>query len=173
MEEKFVPSNTQEELAKAIASFDESFASRSFSGRHPELGKMVNCQVCSLRHRSSQVCHQRHVVNLTPPEGLTDLTRFQVLGRKQFEGKRVNPHYSTKRQQLLQRTIELYPLHDGMYASTEQFTVEQVTMHAARREARESLEKERSDKRSALQSAQHRSRRINRGLLEGNSRIHR
>lgn len=29
---------------------------RSFSGRNPELGKMINCGRCSLRHRSTQ-CH--------------------------------------------------------------------------------------------------------------------
>jgi hypothetical protein len=169
----FLASNTPEQVAKAVSEFAESFASRSFSQRHPELGRMLNCAVCSLRHRSSQICHQRHVVQLVPPDGLTGLTRFQVMGRAAFAKKRINPHYSKKRQQLLQRTIELYPLHEGMYASTEKYSAELVAMHAARREARESLEKMRAEKRSIRQSAKHRSRRINRGLIQGNSRIHR
>ena len=29
----------------------EAIKQRSFSGRHPDLGKMINCQFCRLRHR--------------------------------------------------------------------------------------------------------------------------
>jgi hypothetical protein len=28
--------------------------SRSYSERHPELGKMINCQFCGLRHRQNE-----------------------------------------------------------------------------------------------------------------------
>jgi hypothetical protein len=34
--------------------------SRSFSGRHPELGKMIKCQICGTRHRSSKICKFRY-----------------------------------------------------------------------------------------------------------------
>jgi hypothetical protein len=161
------------ELNKAIEEYLTDFESKSFSGRHPELGKMVNCPVCSLRHRSVHVCTQRHVVELTPPDGLTGLTKFQVLGRAAFKKKRVKPHYSKKRLQLLQRTIERFPLHNGMWASTEEKSAELVAMQVARREARADLADVRRAVRKEKQSAQHRSRRINRGLLQGNSRIHR
>ena len=169
------------ELQKAIDKFRADHKNKSFSQRNLALGKMINCAVCDRRHRSSQVCVQRFAVNkktnqtmeLRPPDGLTDLTKFQVLGRKQFAGKRINPHYSKKRLQLIQRVIELYPHHEGIWPTMHGKPAELVAMHMARREAREALSRERNEKRSQKQSAQHRSRRINRGLLQGNSRIHR
>jgi len=162
------------EVQKAIEHFRQEFKNRSFAGRHPELGKMIKCGVCNRRHRSSEVCHQRfakervkhqHLIRsgeLTPPEGLTELTKFQVLGRATFAKKRAKPHYSKKRLQLVQRTIELYPLHEGIWPSTETKSAEMVAMQVARREARAELEKKRHNKRSALQDIQHRSRKINR-----------
>lgn len=157
------------EVQKAIEKFRKEFADRSFSQRHPELGRMINCAVCFLRHRSSQVCHQRFVKELTPPEGLTGLTKFQLLGRAAFAKKRIKPHYSKKRLQLVQRTVELYPVHSGIWPSTPEKSVEVVTMQMARREAREGLEKEYAVKRARLQDAQYRNRRINHGLVPGNS----
>lgn len=45
------------------AASDQALAeikNRSFSGRHPELGKMIKCQVCGLRHRKNErVCKQK------------------------------------------------------------------------------------------------------------------
>lgn len=158
------------ELQKVVADFLEKQAEKSFSQRHPELGKMKNCRICDRRHRSSQICHQRFIVELKPPEHMTELTPFQVFGKAAFAKKRIKPHYSKKRLQLLQKTIELYPLHDGLWPSTEEKSREMVTMQMARREAREFLECKRNEKRARLQDVQHRSRRVNRGLLEGNSR---
>lgn len=170
---KVVSGKFKVELDKAVAEFLEDHKSKSFSQRHPELGKMIKCQVCLLRHRSSKVCEQRHVVALTPPEGLTSLTKFQILGRAAFKKKRVKPHYSKKRLQLVQRTIERFPLHVGLWPSTAEKTAEFVAMQVARREARADLLEIRQAARKTKQSIQHRSRRINRGLLQGNSRIHR
>jgi hypothetical protein len=46
------------ELDTAIAEFEERRHGLSFSGRHPELGKMIKCDGCGLRHRSS-IHHER------------------------------------------------------------------------------------------------------------------
>lgn len=165
--------NQNETLTKAVAEFTKAQEAKSFSGRHPELGKMVNCRVCSTRHRSIHVCEQRHVVELIPPPGLTGLTKNQVVGRAAFAKKRVMPHYSKRRLQLVQLTQQLYPLHEGLWPSTETKSSEMVAMQVARRYAREELAIARRAERSEKQSARHRSRRINRGLLKGNSRIHR
>lgn len=38
---------------------EEYFSGReqkSYSGRHPEKGKMINCRVCGQRHRLSRIC---------------------------------------------------------------------------------------------------------------------
>src|SRR6266403_670506 len=87
----------QEAAAKALAEIRD----RSFSGRHPELGRMINCQFCSLRHRENErKCGQKFATNeegveygkLAPPEGLTGLTARQVLGAQRFAKKRIHPH---------------------------------------------------------------------------------
>src|ERR1700676_2905316 len=44
---------------------------RSYSGRHPELGRMINCQFCNMRHRENErKCVQKFttVVNRGPEE---------------------------------------------------------------------------------------------------------
>ena len=158
--------NIQSEIQKVIDAFKEKYANRTFSGRHPELGKMINCPICTRRHRASQVCHQQFVKVLTPPEGLTSLTKFQIFGRAAFAKKRLRPHHSKKLLQLIQRTQELFWIHYGCWPSTETKSAEQVAMEVVRREARAALEKEYHDKRSKTQSMQHNSCRINRGLVE-------
>lgn len=56
--EKIAEEIRQEDLSKAVEKFEESFHDRSFSGRNPELGKMIKCDGCGLRHRSS-IIHER------------------------------------------------------------------------------------------------------------------
>lgn len=154
-------------LAIAIKKFKKIVSEKSFSGRHPELGKMVNCAICGLRHRSSKICQQRHVVDLKILPYLMELTPFQRHGRASFK-KRINPHYSKKRLQLLQLTRDLFLLHKGQWPSTKTKSAELVAMQMARREARELLEDRNGLRRAKLQNAQHRSRRVNNGLIPGN-----
>jgi hypothetical protein len=73
---------------------------RSYSGRHPELGRMINCQFCNLRHRENErKCVQKFttVVNRGPeekivPERTAPQTKKGVLGAKMFEKRRLRPH---------------------------------------------------------------------------------
>ena len=73
---------------------------RSFAGRHPGLGKMVNCQFCGLRHRENErKCEQvfTTVVNRGPneqivPERRALETRKGILGAARFAKKRLHPH---------------------------------------------------------------------------------
>ena len=90
MEEKF---DVNQVVTDAIAKLREDIADRSFSGRHPELGKMIKCQICGLRHRSSIVCKQRFALREDgEPVGLAAQTRKGVFGAAQFAKKRVHPH---------------------------------------------------------------------------------
>lgn len=85
----------------------KAISERSFSGRHPELGRMVNCQICGLRHRQNErKCEQKFATEtkqgeplqgeLVPPEGLTQLTKKQVYGAKLFAKRRTRPHQRPK-----------------------------------------------------------------------------
>lgn len=76
---------------KAAEDALKSIKERSFAGRNPQLGKMINCQYCGMRHRENDTllkCEQKFIKELTPPEGLTELTPHQVMGAKFFERRR-------------------------------------------------------------------------------------
>jgi hypothetical protein len=81
---------------------------RSFSGRHPELGKMIKCQVCGRRHRENERKCEQQFVQLwvdedmetgektigyatLPPEGMKFTKRMKD-GAATFKGKRLKPH---------------------------------------------------------------------------------
>lgn len=45
----------------AVKNFEKEFKRRSFSGRNPELGKMIKCALCDRRHRETQ-CHMKEQI---------------------------------------------------------------------------------------------------------------
>lgn len=91
------------ELQDAISNFRKTFSERSFSQRHPELGKMINCHVCGTRHRSAQVCEQKFVVGPVNPK--------RRYGRG--SNKRINPHWSRKDLMVVDLTRQLLPYYSG------------------------------------------------------------
>ncbi len=92
---------------------------RSFSGRHPELGKMIKCAICSRRHRSSIKCEQKfkelhieedletgekEIIYATVPK-----TRNGIVGAAAFKGKRLKPHPNRRMLQFIELVRELLP----------------------------------------------------------------
>jgi hypothetical protein len=97
---------------------DAYFAERevkSFSERHPELGKMVNCPVCLERHRSARVCVPTYAVvpDETDEQGqpvfylASQYTRKGVYGAKNFKG-RILKHRNAWGLQVLERATILF-----------------------------------------------------------------
>jgi hypothetical protein len=92
---------------------------RTFSGRHPELGKMIKCQVCLLRHRESIVCKQvfakrgglELIAGQTPEtESVVDAKRIRLLlGAKPFKGKRLHPHLNKRARLFVELVRQLVP----------------------------------------------------------------
>ncbi len=164
MEEKLV-FDVKQEVADAIAKFREDFKGLSFSGRNPQLGKMIKCQVCLKRHRSSQVCHQVFTTGThdPAPEGEKKLlvaaeTRKGILGAAKFAKQRINPHHSHKLLELVQLTQDLFPKYFGV-----QIKDPQKAMQAARGEAQKILTRKARARRRITRNKQELSRRINRG----------
>lgn len=74
------------EVRKTVENALLEIRGRSFSGRHPELGKMIKCQVCGTRHRKNErLCIQKIVVPVPA-------TRKGILGAAAFAKKRYRPH---------------------------------------------------------------------------------
>src|SRR2546423_938656 len=56
VELEIAPTQAGQDVAETVLA---EIRGRSFSGRHPELGRMIKCQVCRSRHRSSTQCEQK------------------------------------------------------------------------------------------------------------------
>lgn len=105
---------------QVIADALEAIRNRSFSGRHPELGKMINCPHCDLRHRENErKCEQRFatgrydlrdpkpllIAGQTPEtSSLKGVTARSVLGAAFFSRRRIRPH-SNRRKRALENRI--------------------------------------------------------------------
>lgn len=119
--------------------------SRSFSGRHPELGKMMKCQVCNRRHRAVQKCEQKFVelfieedietgekttVFATALQEGKKPTLKQHMGAAAFKGKRLKAHPNKRNKQLIDLVRSLIP---------DEYTPEDLTK--AQKKARRMLAK--------------------------------
>jgi len=123
-----------QEVVDAVNAALEDISSRSFSGRHPELGKMIKCQVCRLRHRESVKCQQRFVelyieedletgekktiyatamqepgTILPHQRSLHQPTIKQIVGAQSFKGHRLKPHPNKRNLQLVEQVRILLP----------------------------------------------------------------
>ena len=57
MTEEIKPVQAEQAIVEAAL---QTVHDRSFAGRNPHLGKMVNCQFCGLRHRENErQCKQK------------------------------------------------------------------------------------------------------------------
>ena len=158
-------------LCDAIARFREAQRGLSYTKRNPNLGRMVNCMVCGLRHRSVEVCEQHfHVGRYDPrPDGKklvleAPKTRNGLFGapqKRNYSDKRINPHINHRGQLLIQRVREMFPFYEAeMKPITQEESVK--VMQAARVEAKRILKYERAAAGSRKKIQQFESRRINR-----------
>lgn len=127
------PKPTAKGLVASILALEE-IKRRSFSGRHPELGRMIKCQVCRLRHRDSLKCEQKFVelwveedletgekttvyAVSAQPEGVEIPSQIsaeqptfkQVVGAAVVKGKRLKPHPNRRNLQLIEAVRALLP----------------------------------------------------------------
>lgn len=131
-------------LKESIAKFREDQKLKSFSGRHPELGKMIKCQICRTRHRSSQVCVQVFTKDKDKVE--------RVAQGPGHTRARINNHWSKKRLQLIDLTRQIIKtLPNG-----------EADFKKARSMALNILRKEWHEESNKKQRQQKLSRRINR-----------
>lgn len=164
-----------QEVQYAVNKALESIEDRSFSGRHPELGKMIKCQVCRLRHRDAIKCTQRFTELYIEEDLETGVkttvfavapqTRNGIVGAAQFKGKRLRPHPNRSKLMFIERVREIFPT--TVPNDQKEF---QDALKLARKIVGRQLRKE-----ARLEAKKHRrqqdvSRRINRGLASPGSR---
>jgi len=132
-------------IQQAVEKFREEFKQKSFSGRHSELGKMINCVICSRRHRSAEICLQRFAKN---EQGV------ELIAKGYGHGKgRLHRHWNRRSLQVVDLTRRLIPSYPN---GEEDFK-------KARSRALNLLRKIWHATSQRVQAQQKLSRRINRG----------
>jgi hypothetical protein len=110
--------DTQNAVQEALAKIH----SRPVAERE-QLGKMIKCQVCGLRHRETQICKQVFAKRWIVLDGQKVYTDEELIAgqtsetesvtiqvpRSKVKGKRKNPHMSHRKLQYAQLVRELTP----------------------------------------------------------------
>jgi hypothetical protein len=144
-EEKVVQSEVSEKIRQAIADIREKQKDKSFSERHPELGRMINCPICDRRHRTSEICLQRFAKT---KEGV------ELVARGHGHGKgRINRHWNRRSLELVDLTRKLIIF----YPNGEE------DVKKARSAAINTLRRKWHARSQRIQMQQKLSRKINRG----------
>jgi hypothetical protein len=175
--------NVVGDAQKAINAVLFEIADRPFSGRHPELGKMVNCQFCDSRHRKNErQCEQVFTYTIGDYEYFREddkgelvpdyrtatrpdekPTRGQVMGRASFARKRLKPHPSKMKLLFIQKTREVFSQLE--FSLDDKAANFQENLQRCRVLAARDIRREREFKDRAVRRRADRSRRINLGLL--------
>lgn len=196
-EEPFVPTP---ELQAEIDSALKVLRNRPFSQRHPELGKMKNCQVCGIRHREGErKCEQKFTnvagkfeyfreeenkdgETILVPDLRTAIrpnekpTKRQLNGAAYFHKKRIHPHPSKIKLQFIERVRLVFDTLKFALEKREEQTAEefntqfQKDLHRARVVAARQIRKEREFNDRQLRRRRDEARRINNGLKLGRNR---
>lgn len=171
-------------VQKAAAEFFLDRREETFSGRNPELGKMMKCPVCARRHRSSHTCQPKYATvpgfddegkEIEIPLIAAQNTRFGVHGKANFKG-RILRHRNAWGSQVLERATAIYNKEMSYYPSillddpdateAEKKTNEEFRNKTGKTSLSRALNekrKERADRRDNLNRISAESRRINRG----------
>jgi hypothetical protein len=119
--------NVSEEVQKAVDAALSAITHRSYSERHPELGRMFKCQVCKLRHRgtpceqvfTSRIGDYEYYREDEKGELVLDFrtavrpdeppTKRQIIGAAAFKGKRLKPPLNKRANEFVQLVYSLIP----------------------------------------------------------------
>ena len=156
----------RQKVNAAVAAALRTIRNRSFSGRHPELGKMVNCPVCDRRHRGA-ICGPVYAVGRYATEKVPLIasqdTYKGIYGAHTVAKKRLRPHAYRRGLQLVQRTQQIFSLFEPYISDPQE------CMREARKAAYRQLTEERKKEAKRKCDQQKLSRRINHSLLKGNA----
>ncbi len=174
-------------LIKLTGAYLEERTKKSFSERHLELGKMINCSVCDRRHREARTCvptyaTKMQIVTRSNGEQVVEAktivdaegnrgpdlmlasqhTAKGVMGAACFKGRR-NKHRNAWGLQVLERATKIFSEDRSFYkemTEDEEAKLGKMSLSRALNEKR----KERAARRRNLFVITRESRRINQSL---------
>ena len=150
------------ELTEAVEKFHEAFAGRTFSQRHEELGKMINCPRCGLRHRAGDPLIKESTAHGEQKKAVFD----QPSGAAYFSKQRINQRHNSRVHEFAQLAEKIYNEEIAPYFHAEG----DILIRRAQRQAAAILRKRWVASLALRKHMQSVSRRINWGLLPGGSR---
>lgn len=130
----------QDLLAEAVNIFNLDRASKSFGDRHPELGKMIKCQVCNTRHRGMP-CVPVYAKGEDGRERMCQQhTNKGIYGAAKFKG-RILKHRNKRGLQDLELALLLYrkdyePFFSDKETAGKEALIEAVRINRGKRRAR-------------------------------------
>ena len=143
-------------LNEAVQKAQQVLSKRTYSGRNPQLGRMIKCAFCSRRHRETLVVGGQVYICAQQFAKDEDGNERKNLGGPKGKGRRLS-HPSKLNLQLVQRTQELYPYN-------QPYINDPVSnMQESRTQAQRELKKERAQVSKIKRDQQKKSRKINRG----------
>lgn len=155
-------------LQQAVEEFEAERAAKTFSGRHPELGKMIQCPVCDRRHQSSHTCIPVYAASKTEEEFdgenwiprilmASDKTRKGVYGASRFKRQRILKHRNARSLRILDRATQLFRTDYNPF-----YNDENVAGKMALSRAMNEIRKENKERRRKLLKITKASRKQNR-----------
>lgn len=153
----------------AAAKFKAAFTERSFSGRHEELGKMINCPRCGMRHREGDPLFKNSTAHGEQFGAATEVPSLGSVPRSNFSKPRFNPHHGAKQIQFAKLSEKIYEEDIKPFFKPDEEHPDNL-IRRAQRIAAKFLRRLWIKPRIAYKHMQDHSRRINMGLEVPGSR---
>lgn len=173
-------------LQQEIEKFEKGQRAKTYSERHPELGRMIKCAKCGRRHYSIKVCEMKYATHRSSNKGgvpyyedespmyapLEDQfgspNKGAIFGAAQFKGRRVKPHPHPLVNEIFDRASRNFKLKEQQLA--EAGDQEQADFTVAFRAAKKHISNRIRRQKKLMRRQQDISRRINVGLIGPGSR---
>jgi hypothetical protein len=159
----------QSEVDAAAAKFREAFAERNFSQRHEELGKMIDCHLCGVRHREGDPLFKNSRAHAEQKRATQEVASLGSVPRSNFAKPRFNPHHGAKQIQFAQLSAKIHEEDIAPYFRPDPEHPDNL-IRRAQRIAAKFLRRLWIKPRVAYKHMQDHSRRINAGLEVPGSR---
>lgn len=158
MEEPLKEQEAFDELSQLAQFFFDSRKDKSFSERHPELGKMINCPVCGERHRSAHVCVPTYAKGKNGEDRLcSQHTNKGIYGAAAYRG-RILKHRNAWGLKVLERATMLFRKDYAPFYKDED-AAGKMALSRALNELREERNARRRKQRSIVKESRRRNRR--------------
>lgn len=159
----------KESVEAAAEKFRQAFAERSFSERNEDLGKMIDCPFCQIRHRAGDLIFRNSRAHGEQKRATQEMPSLGSVPRSNFAKPRFRPHHGDKQIQFAQLSEKIYEEDIKPFFQADPEHPDNL-IRRAQRKAAKFLRRLWIKPRIAYKHMQEHSRQINAGLEVPGSR---